>query len=1606
MEEPHPKARLRPVIRVFISSTFSDMRYERNALQADVFPKLEEFCHKNGFQFQAIDLRWGVSGEAGLDHRTMRICFEELRRAQEISPEPNFLVLLGNRYGWRPLPEEISHAEFGQLAAATESGGEGGSPIPGVHGKTARQVLGEWYRCDENVLLPETPETDPDRVPLNYILQPRTQDLGDGRNYTRTKDEPPRDTQDWIDVQQVLWSIINVAFPAESLQHRFKGIDWAQHVAEVNDPHHPRRAVPQVVRFQASATEQEIWCGALSAANGERHVLAFFREIANRDEFAATEVKDFFDLTDSGESDEAAPARQTALKEAIRLRLGKDAPVPIPFSRLTRGNGRTVVAASEEDRLQFCASVETRLRAIIERQIDQYWKKTTPASPDRAARELEIEQQEHASIAQERGGAKTFVGREDKLEAIRDYIQGRSTWPLVIPGASGCGKTALLARAAQEAEGGGWKVGRDGLSRLGFSEGEAQAALGFGETRATHDRQLEDGAAVIVRFIGTTPRSSDLRGLLKSLCQELRLRWPREGELPTDIKLLEVELHEQFRAATAKRPLILFLDALDQLADADGGRLLHWIPFGPLPPHVKLVVSCLDKADGDPAGQPYAELSRRQLPAENFINLDPFSEEEAGRLLFDRWLPKAGRAVSPNQRARIDQRLASECRQPIYLKLLFEEARLWRSYDAIPELGEDVPALLDQLFKRHSLKTNHGQLLVECVLGYLAASREGLAENEILEILFRDPEYKVELGRANETNRHEMPPNATRIPIAIWSRLRFDLASYLTERAATGANVLTFYHRQVAEWVQEHFAKASDQHWQPHPLLADYFRNLADPDRNQSWKGDSIRGFRELPFQLASSQSRSQLASVLGDAAFAAAKSSKGAAFDLLNDYNVASSRIDRHETGSLRTLQLKQIVRWEAERLSRYPECSLQQILLGIAALAVPDSGLRSQTSMLTEAHRGSANLRVWSLVPEHRVRFVTQAPTEADLRVENACATQAGILLRYKGGKWTEYSTDFEKIRSGITPAAYCTRIARGGGVLVLTSASTATVWNPWPDGAPRSCRLRALILAAACTCDGQFLALGGSDGSFQVRDLQHVESAPLLTGNIDGPIIAVWFVAGDSVVFVNGCGVLVHATRSGSWRISKQIATGRDCRLACGAIGDATCLVTEADVLQCYDGEGRPKWQANLPSKPFSLAFVLGENEYGATILAGLEDGTLQETDARDGRLIKTTKVSQSALQSVQCHPTAKVVVCCDSEGKVFLVSSSSPDDIEFRSWPACRRVLAARWDELANCLEALTPEGERYAIWQTTGDSEGDWRVSQLGSIEGPLDDAWMLSDGLIVALHRESDESQIWLHRPEGKDRIRSWRFWRGNSFFNRAGPIYVHTMAVSRCGTHFAAVSGFHGRKEASFSQGRIGRFSCGLRWQPREYFIDELVLSDGGEVMVITQDRGVSSKRQPARILICGTHVHTLLEEGWGGGVLGRERGGMQALFGIAISRDGRTILAIDTNHALWLFSFDPRRSDVPPIGSVRLQGIVSCNLSDSGMFCAVLQTDQAIAIYQIESGDRLTQLATVLPPGQPSHIQISEFRRRLIVAGQDFILAISFWSGDANPKPERYTP
>ena len=71
---------------------FADTRAERNALMARVYPKLREYCRERGYDFQVVDMRWGVRDESTDDHLTSELCMRELQKCQRLSTGPNFIV--------------------------------------------------------------------------------------------------------------------------------------------------------------------------------------------------------------------------------------------------------------------------------------------------------------------------------------------------------------------------------------------------------------------------------------------------------------------------------------------------------------------------------------------------------------------------------------------------------------------------------------------------------------------------------------------------------------------------------------------------------------------------------------------------------------------------------------------------------------------------------------------------------------------------------------------------------------------------------------------------------------------------------------------------------------------------------------------------------------------------------------------------------------------------------------------------------------------------------------------------------------------------------------------------------------------------------------------------------------------------------------------------------------------------------------------------------------------------------------------------------------------------------------------------------------------------
>jgi WD40 repeat protein len=773
-------ARQSRTFRIFVSSTFSDLKEERNALQKHVFPKLRELCMQHGCRFQAIDLRWGIREEATLDQQTMKICLEEIARCQKVTPRPNFIVLLGDRYGWRPLPWELPADEFDEILKHVSD--------------EEKALLEKWYWRDDNA------------VPPVYDLQPRTGEYVEWDNW-------------------------------EALERRIRSI-LLRAIADMELSQEARS------KYIASATEQEIMRGALTVKDASEHVFCFFRQLSNlpKDQRA----QDFIDVDENGKADKEAKVLLADLKK----RLKKTVPKNVSTYKVTWQD----LGSSAPYLERLCDDVLQGLTRVIESEIAQL-EEIDP---------LEQEIADHEAFGKKR--SRFFTGRAEILQTIAEYIEGKDPHPLVIWGESGSGKTSLMVKAVEQA------------------------------------RDRHPNWTIIVRYIGVTPGSCDNTSLLESLCQEIwnkfnfaemrqlvaeiiglsgETQWGHKLEeqlsIPKEYQKFSSTFRNFLLKISEEKTLVLVLDALDQLSLSGHTRYLDWLP-SKLPQNIRLIVSILQ-------GESLSILDQR-LPKKNLVPVDRMPINEGTRLL-DIWLTNEERRLQDNQKAEVLEKFEA-CGLPLYLELIFEEARKWTSYSKITRLGSDVPDMMRHLFASLSSNANHGEILFSRAIGYFAVAKNGLTEDEIIDVLSTDEDVFQDFMRRSF---HELPEK--RLPAVVWSRLYFDLEPYLTERAADGTSLLAFYHRQFEEIVSEDFLAGKTKHAM-HKALAEYFGAQALQFETDGKRSPNVRKVSELPYQQALGELWDGLEQTLCDLLFIEAKCAAGMIHDLMADYNLAMATLPK----------------------------------------------------------------------------------------------------------------------------------------------------------------------------------------------------------------------------------------------------------------------------------------------------------------------------------------------------------------------------------------------------------------------------------------------------------------------------------------------------------------------------------------------------------------------------------------------------------------------------------------------------------------------------------------------------------------------------------------
>ena len=288
-----------------------------------------------------------------------------------MTPRPNFLVLLGERYGWRPLPDAVPDAEFRAL-------------VPHLAPDVIRQIFWQdgrttadqgWYRLDENAVISLHDGSGFDLG--EWRLQPRQGRFENERVWT---DE----------VERPLGKALRQAARAA----------WS-------DPGDERR-----LKFEASATEQEIVAGALKVPDAGEHVCTTFRRILLAggatmvDDAKASGAARFtrvLDLNPDSESlDMEASGRLADLKKRLQQHLDRDERQGQPQGRIIHYDATWVDGQPSPEHLShFASDVLAALQAQVDAQMQRH--ETFAAADDEPLR--------HWDFARRRSRGFKEIGR-------------------------------------------------------------------------------------------------------------------------------------------------------------------------------------------------------------------------------------------------------------------------------------------------------------------------------------------------------------------------------------------------------------------------------------------------------------------------------------------------------------------------------------------------------------------------------------------------------------------------------------------------------------------------------------------------------------------------------------------------------------------------------------------------------------------------------------------------------------------------------------------------------------------------------------------------------------------------------------------------------------------------------------------------------------------------------------------------------------------------------------------------------------------------------------------------------------------------------------------
>ncbi|KAM6429882.1 NACHT and WD repeat domain-containing protein 2 [Rhynochetos jubatus] len=616
-----------------------------------------------------------------------------------------------------------------------------------VEAKLETRILEEWYCRDENA------------VPPAYYLRPKSEML---KNYQNTMESSSNSVNEnkWQDTSEEIKKIFKTAVKLLYEKGKMKH--------------------SQAKRYLSSAIEDE-----LDFALGKqtpaflKKCVCYIRKIANIERFVKIpEMGKYMDVVHTAGKFLRDPE---AHEKLIKLR---DEFIP---TIVASSNLRVYTSVTHCDmKLGYSQEVENHYieglgKQFYEDMIDII-QATVQQNFDTETDLLYDEVLQHSSLC--KTYSTFYEYRCEALNIVHKYILPSKIGhinPLIIYGGPCTGKTLLLAEVAKKAY--SW----------------LQEEMG-----------PDSDPVVVIRFLGSTETSTDLKNILQSICEQLAVNYRcLIQSYPKKIHDLRDLFINLLNESSFHRPLVIIFDALEQLTDSDDGRKLWWLPIH-LPRSVRIILSTLPNKHGI-----LQKLRCLIHDDNNYIELTARDRKMCSQVLKHQLL-RVKRKVTSGQQIYVNEAF-SKCTLPMFVNLTFREVRNWRSHKDVDEssLRVTVHESIEQLF--WSLENKCGSRLLSRALGYITMSKSGLSEMELEDILALDNSVMYELSESVRES------NPLRIPYIYIARLKEGLQGYLIERQVKNVTLLLWANRHLQLIAQKLYLHNEEDLHEMHTVMAEYF---------------------------------------------------------------------------------------------------------------------------------------------------------------------------------------------------------------------------------------------------------------------------------------------------------------------------------------------------------------------------------------------------------------------------------------------------------------------------------------------------------------------------------------------------------------------------------------------------------------------------------------------------------------------------------------------------------------------------------------------------------------------------------------------------------------